>query len=169
MSDGTAEMKVARWSERFLAWLIDFVIISVVSGAVFMVAVPVPDVQPVEDMDPGSEMEPGRFLAESAGYLWTSVVFFAYWAILEHRTGQSVGKRALNLRVVSADGGASGLSGILISSFGKAFLLPVDVILGWIFTNSNRQRIFNKAGNTVVVKVRRRGVPDGGGVPYEKD
>lgn len=44
-----------------------------------------------------------------------------------------------------------------IESFGKAFLLPIDVILGWIFTNDKRQRIFSRAGNTIVVKMEKSG------------
>ena len=42
-----------------------------------------------------------------------------------------------------------------IQSFGKSFLLPIDLILGLIFTNKYRQRIFNKLSNTVVVKLER--------------
>jgi hypothetical protein len=41
-----------------------------------------------------------------------------------------------------------------IESFGKAFLLPIDVILGWIFTNSKRQRVFGRIGNTIVIKLK---------------
>lgn len=43
-----------------------------------------------------------------------------------------------------------------LESFGKSFLLPIDVILGWLFTNNKRQRIFNKISNTVVIKLRSR-------------
>ena len=41
-----------------------------------------------------------------------------------------------------------------IESLGKAFLLPIDVILGWIFTNNKRQRIFGRISNTIVIKLR---------------
>ena len=43
---------------------------------------------------------------------------------------------------------------VAIQSFGKAFLLPLDVLLGWIFTNNKRQRLLSKAANTIVVKVQ---------------
>jgi hypothetical protein len=43
-----------------------------------------------------------------------------------------------------------------LESFGKSFLLPIDVILGWLFTNNKRQRIFNKISNTIVIKLRPR-------------
>lgn len=64
-------------------------------------------------------------------------------------------------------GRPAGVRSIAIQSFGKAFLLPIDVILGWIFTNERRQRIFNRASDTVVVKVKDgHDVP---GVTYRKD
>jgi hypothetical protein len=43
----------------------------------------------------------------------------------------------------------------VLERIGKAFLLPLDVILGWIFTNDKRQRIFNRASNTIVIKLIR--------------
>jgi hypothetical protein len=57
----------------------------------------------------------------------------------------------------------------LIESFGKAFLLPIDVVLGWIFTNDKRQRIFNRASNTVVVKLKFREQDSDRGVLYRKE
>ena len=59
------------------------------------------------------------------------------------------------------------LKGILISSFGKSFLLPIDVILGWILTNEKRQRVFNKLGDTVVVKIKN--YADNSDLDYVKD
>jgi hypothetical protein len=56
----------------------------------------------------------------------------------------------------------------VLESFGKAFLLPIDVILGWIFTNDKRQRIFNRASNTVVIKLKENN-PVSNNVTYVKD
>jgi hypothetical protein len=41
---------------------------------------------------------------------------------------------------------------VAMQSFGKAFLLPIDVFFGWIFTNEKRQRLFNRASDTIVIK-----------------
>jgi uncharacterized RDD family membrane protein YckC len=41
---------------------------------------------------------------------------------------------------------------VAIQSFGKAFLLPIDVLLGWIFTNEKRQRLLSRAASTIVVR-----------------
>jgi hypothetical protein len=43
-----------------------------------------------------------------------------------------------------------------LESFGKSFLLPLDVIFGWLFTNNKRQRIFNKISNTIVINCRSK-------------
>lgn len=55
----------------------------------------------------------------------------------------------------------------MISSFGKSFLLPVDVLLGRILTNEKRQRIFNKLGDTLILKIKE--TDDISDIKYIKD
>lgn len=81
-------------------------------------------------------------------------MFFAYWIYFETTTGQSLGKMALRIKTTDLAGNKVDVRSSVIQSFGKAFLLPVDVIIGWIFTNDKRQRIFAKAGNTIVIKMK---------------
>ena len=135
---------LAKWVDRFLAWLIDFVIISTISTTIIFLSF-------------GTiyyEMEEDGLWAENTQYIPASILFFVYWTILEYKTGQTIGKKILNLRVVNLKGENPSLQGVLLSSFGKSFLLPLDVILGWILTNEKRQRVFNKLGDTVVVKIK---------------
>jgi len=87
-------------------------------------------------------------------YIPTSVMFFSYWVILEYKTGQTIGKKMFNLKVTNSQGGKPSLIGVVISSFGKSFILPIDMILGLIITNDKRQRIFNKLGDTVIIKIK---------------
>ena len=81
-------------------------------------------------------------------------MFFSYWIILEYKTGQTIGKKMFNLKVTNSQGGKPSLIGVVISSFGKSFILPIDMILGLIITNDKRQRIFNKLGDTVIIKIK---------------
>lgn len=145
-SDSSVSSKViiAKWSDRFLAWLIDFIIVSAISTSIIFTSFGTLDYEYDEDM----------FWAESTQYIPTSVLFFVYWTILEFKTGQTIGKKILNLKVTDVYGNKPSLKGILISSFGKTFLLPIDVVLGGILTNEKRQRIFNKLGDTLVVKIK---------------
>ena len=87
-------------------------------------------------------------------YIISSLVFMAYWTYFESTTGQSIGKKLLHLKTTDLAGKSIDVKTAVIESFGKAFLLPLDVILGWIFTNDRRQRIFNRASNTIVIKIK---------------
>jgi len=143
-SEENSKIILAKWIDRFLAWLIDFVIISTVSTTIIFLSF-------------GTiyyEMEEDGLWAENTQYIPASILFFVYWTILEYKTGQTIGKKILNLRVVNLKGENPSLQGILLSSFGKSFLLPLDVIIGWILTNEKRQRVFNKLGDTVIVKIK---------------
>lgn len=148
---------LAKWTDRFLAWLIDFVVISSISTLIIFALF-------------GTiyyEMNDDGLWAENTQYIPTSILFFVYWVILEYKTGQTIGKKILNLKVIRVDGYKPDLKGILLSSFGKSFLLPIDVILGGILTNEKRQRIFNKLGDTVVVKLKES--KDMSDITYLKD
>ncbi|GKS67746.1 hypothetical protein YTPLAS73_12930 [Nitrosarchaeum sp.] len=157
-SDNFSEITIAKWSDRFFAWLIDFCIITVISTLMIFAFFGKIDYDLNE-----------KFVwAETTQFIQTSIIFFAYWTILEYKTGQSIGKKILNLKVTNAYGKQSDLKGIIISSFGKTFLIPVDVVLGWIFTNEKRQRIFNKIGDTMVTKIKNN-EESNGNIKYKKD
>ena len=81
-----------------------------------------------------------------------SVVLFLYWTILEGYSGKSIGKMALNLRVTGRSGERIGFGEAALSSFGKAFLLPFDCLIGWIAMPDTRLRLFNRLSNTIVIK-----------------
>jgi uncharacterized RDD family membrane protein YckC len=87
-------------------------------------------------------------------YIISSAAFFGYWTYFECTSGQSIGKRVLKIKTVDLSGNRIDVKNAAIESFGKAFLLPIDVILGWMFTNNKRQRIFSKISNTIVIKLK---------------
>ncbi len=143
-SDISPKIIIAKWTDRFLAWLIDFIIVSIISTSIIFASFGTMEYEFEEDV----------FWAESTQYIPTSILFFVYWTILEYKTGQTIGKKILNLKVVNIYGKKPDLKGIMISSFGKSFLLPIDVVLGWFLTNEKRQRVFNKLGDTLIVKIK---------------
>ena len=73
---------------------------------------------------------------------------------MEYKTGQTLGKKIFNLKITGIDGNKPDLISIVLSSFGKSFILPLDMILGLIFSNNKRQRIFNKLGKTIIIKIK---------------
>ena len=140
-----SQVTIARWSDRFFAWLIDYIIIFAGSFTVFFVAIYASNFDNLINNE----------FAYERTFEWApiSLVFFIYWIIIEYKTGQSIGKMALHLKITNLRGEKADLKSIVISSFGKSFLLPIDLILGWIFTNKKRQRIFNRLGDTIVIKI----------------
>ncbi|HVO37330.1 MAG TPA: RDD family protein [Candidatus Acidoferrum sp.] len=140
-------LDLANWGERFVAWLIDVIIIGVAIGVVrgfVWVAWPgytwipgVPSWLPFVDFGLGN------------------FVHFFYWTLMEGVYGQSLGKMFLRIRVATLDGGQPDVGRAALESVGKAFLLPIDVIVGWIFYPRKRQRLFSYLSGTVVVRVSR--------------
>jgi uncharacterized RDD family membrane protein YckC len=103
-------------------------------------------------------------------YIISSLAFFGYWTYFEFTSGQSIGKRLLKIKTIDLSGdNRIDIKSAAIESFGKAFLLPIDVILGWIFTNNKRQRIFNRISNTIVIKLKKpQHIPEDN-IRYTKD
>ena len=66
--------------------------------------------------------------------------------------GQSFGKMIMRLKIKRVDGGQINMSAGALESLGKAFLLPLDCLLGWLLYPKRRQRIFNYLSETIVVK-----------------
>ncbi|MGQ4832965.1 MAG: RDD family protein [Candidatus Asgardarchaeia archaeon] len=57
-------------------------------------------------------------------------ILWIYWTMLEGYRGQSIGKMLFEIRNVKTDGSPVQLTDSAITSFGKAFLLPLDILLG---------------------------------------
>ena len=154
------EITLARWSTRFWAWLIDFIIVTIAIEVIFAIAY-----APLA-LNQGVQGNPGlgavRFAVQS-------LLFFAYWTYFESTTGQSIGKKLLKIKTTDLAGNVPDIRNIAIQSFGKAFLLPIDVFFGWIFTNDKRQRLFNKASDTIVVRVVVNRVLGPENVGYRKE
>jgi uncharacterized RDD family membrane protein YckC len=157
----TETIVLARWVDRFIAWLIDFIIVSIGLGILFAVL-------SFPYWFDNTNMNMAYRSVGILNYIISSLVFMAYWTYFESTTGQSIGKKLLHLKTTYLGGKNIDTKTAVIESFGKAFLLPLDVILGWIFTNNKRQRIFNRASNTIVTKLKENNTVSNN-VTYLKD
>lgn len=160
---GPLEITLASWGDRFLAWLIDFILVSIGLAILFaLISIPF-------WFSYYGNME--RVFRDTGPlpYIISSLGFLAYWTYFESTTGQSIGKRLLKIKTTDLGGRKIDIKSALLESFGKAFLLPIDVVLGWIFTNNKRQRIFNRITNTIVVKLKPKEIAETESVKYTKD
>jgi uncharacterized RDD family membrane protein YckC len=149
----TEMVVLAKWTDRFIAWLIDFIIVFIGLAILFaLLSIPFWIAYPQWFESSNNMNMPFRNVGPF-NYLISSLVFTAYWTYFESTSGQSIGKKLLRLKTTGLQGKNIDAKTAVIESFGKAFLLPLDVLLGWIFTNDKRQRIFNRASNTIVIKL----------------
>ena len=149
------ELVLARWGTRFWAWLVDFIIVTVAFEIIFAIGYPplafTQGFNSPTDFMQGTNVNMMPWLG-GAKYAIQSLMFFAYWIYFESTTGQSIGKKLLKIKTTDLSGNRADTRSIAIQSFGKAFLLPIDVLLGWIFTNDKRQRLLSRAAITIVIK-----------------
>jgi uncharacterized RDD family membrane protein YckC len=160
---GPVEITLASWGDRFLAWLIDFILVSIGLAILFaLISIPF-------WFSYYGNME--RVFRDTGPlpYILSSLGFLAYWTYFESTTGQSIGKRLLKIKTADLGGRKIDIKSAILESFGKAFLLPIDVVLGWIFTNNKRQRIFNRITNTIVVKLKPKEIATAESIRYVKD
>jgi hypothetical protein len=85
-------------------------------------------------------------------YAVQSLLFFGYWLYFESTTGQSIGKKLLKIKTTGLTGNLPSAKSVAIHSFGKAFLLPIEMFFGCIFTNDKRQRLLSRAANIIIKK-----------------
>ena len=137
--------ETADWGTRFIAWLIDIIVIAIVISPIkafwTWVGFPLfgwgpPFLRWIPFTDFGLD----------------NIIYFLYWTLMEGIYGQSVGKMALRLKVARLDGQPTDIGVAAVESLGKAFLLPIDCIIGWILYAGKNQRLFNYISGTITVK-----------------
>lgn len=60
----------------------------------------------------------------------SNIVYFLYWTLMEGSYGRSIGKMVMRIKVVRVRGEPMDLAHAALESLGKAFVLPLDCILG---------------------------------------
>ncbi len=143
---------LAKWESRFWAWLID----SLLVGALYSGITGILGFFPFPKLD----------LVSLEGFGIREVLMFVYWTLFEGYNGQSIGKMALNLRVTDRKGEKMGFPAAALESFGKAFLLPLDCLIGWLAMPGSKLRLFNRISNTIVIKTKYE---EPTGVTYVKE
>ncbi len=131
---------LASWDDRFLAWLIDVILV----GAVLSVF---GEAAGAFSLLTGSLSLSAPFLGVNGLGLWI------YWTALEGYRGQSAGKTVMRIAVTDRRGEEIDYATAAIESFGKAFLLPLDVLVGWLFMEEEYVRLFNRLSSTIVVEL----------------
>lgn len=154
---GSNDQLQSHWLRRFIAAIIDGIIMFVIS--IIIVAV----MSIISIVLPG-----GVFLTA----LITGSIWLLYSWILEGMTGSTIGKRLMNMVVVSVEGPMDLMKALIrnISKiYGLAFL--IDWIIGFVTDGDPRQRFMDRIANTTVVRTDVQEIipgafqPPGGPIP----
>jgi len=145
-SPGTTRLHLASWWDRFFAWVIDVILI----GGVTSTAGNVAGVY---------SLSVGELSATLPLLSVNGLVFWVYWTALEGYHGQSAGKLVMSIAVTDDRGGDIDYVTAAIQSFGKAFLLPLDCLIGWLAMSGEYVRVFNRLSGTIVVEQDDAGTP----------
>ena len=141
---------------RFVAILIDFIIIGIISG---LITAPfhVPNVNvTVSNFTNGTlqNVSVASSALAATGGLISIIIMFLYFTVLQGAYGQTVGKMAVKIKVVKEDGTKIDY----VDAFVRTLLLFVDFIpvlflLGaiLIWTSDKKQRLGDRAARTIVV------------------
>jgi uncharacterized RDD family membrane protein YckC len=81
-------------------------------------------------------------------------LLWVYSTLLEGFVGQSLGKRVIGITVVRTDGKRLTYDHAAVRNFGKAFLLPFDLFVGWRLKDNRFLRYFDKFAGTIVIDLR---------------
>jgi uncharacterized RDD family membrane protein YckC len=170
LSPGGAPL--ADFGNRLLAYLID---VAIITGVTLVVAIPaflvfflVVAPPAVDDVNPDGTLPPdffGRFVAgavllELGLLLFVVAVYYVYTVEMMWRTGQTVGKRVMKLRVVPIDPRLTLTRGMAVKRWAVEFVVGVVVPLFsyldglWqLWDKPFLQTLHDKAAQTVVIKV----------------
>lgn len=167
-------IKLASWWRRFLAWLIDAIVVGAVVSFVFTLMEWW--VWGIWTWEMGQQMPwsqfvfPWRwFMALGMRSIGSTLAFLLYWAICDSEWGQSLGRKALGIMITDLSGNKIGLGKALVESLGKALLLPLDVLIGLVAFGDKRQRLFNRLSDTIVICVELPPPTPTPGIEYVKE
>ena len=79
-------------------------------------------------------------------------LLYLYSTLLEGFSGQTLGKRAVGLKVIRLDGKTLNYEYSAVRNFGKTFLLPLDLLIG--LRHDKFLRYFDKFAGTTVINLR---------------
>jgi uncharacterized RDD family membrane protein YckC len=135
---------------RCLAWMIDLLVVGVISQALSLIA----KMAGIISADFGMALATVAYFAVSIGY-----TIATEWAW----RGQTIGKRLLKLRVMDAQGLRLQVNQVVIRNLLRFVdMLPVCYLVGGItcLVDARARRLGDIAANTVVVHLPQRSEPD---------
>jgi len=136
-----SQLTLASYKRRAYSFLIDFAIMLLITTLLL--------IEPVLALFAVNFAISFNILFLALGVLWV------YSTLLEGFSGQSLGKRAIGLKVVKINGKKMDYEHAAVRNFGK-ILLPFDLLFGYELKDPRFKRYFDKFAGTTVIDLRQR-------------
>lgn len=137
----SSQIPYASFKKRVYAFLIDLALILGIMAAIFAATVFLPLL-----LGTTFNLDPTALIFVTLALLW------AYSTLLEGFKGQTIGKRIILIKVVRVDGKKMSYDYAAVRNFGKAFLLPFDLLVG--LKHEAFLRYFDKFAGTTVIDLQ---------------
>jgi len=138
----TSPLSLSSFRKRTVAFTIDLFLAFAIFYALPLATAP-------------GQWRPDVFFSDVTRNLLFLILFWAYFTLLEGFAGQSLGKLIAGIKVVTIDGKKPLYDHVAVRNFGKVFLLPVDLLVGYLKLKDVRFiRYFDKFAGTTVVDLR---------------
>jgi uncharacterized RDD family membrane protein YckC/DNA-binding transcriptional ArsR family regulator len=138
----TSTLPLATFKRRVLAFFIDFFMILAIT-----ILITLPNTLSLFTA-------PGEFRLDINIIVFLTALLWGYSTLLEGFAGQTLGKRIVGLKVVRIDGKRLFYDHAAVRNFGKAFLLPFDLLIGLRLKDKRFVRYFDKFAGTTVIDLR---------------
>ena len=132
-------MKYAGSGQRFLAYLID-VVVTIIVSVVFGIIL-------------------GLVVGKSSSTLMISTLFniifyVSYWVIYQSKSGQTIGKKMMNIKVVDSSGKVPGVGTFFLRDTVGKIVSGIIIYIGFlmILWDSKKQGLHDKIAGTYVIK-----------------
>ncbi len=144
------DLPYASFAKRSYAFLIDA---GLMLGVTLLLALP----EVLVALGAARISETGLPITLSMVPFVTLGLLYLYSTLLEGFNGQTLGKRAVGLKVIRLDGKNLDYEHSAVRNFGKTFLLPLDLLIG--LRHEKFIRYFDKFAGTTVINLRSEPMP----------
>jgi uncharacterized RDD family membrane protein YckC len=153
-----ADIQLASWGRRFVAYVVDLVIVLLLMTAAFLIPYLIVLAVPFSDEDENDALYVVLVALIILAVVVALLVAPVYYTILTGKRGQTWGKRWLGIRVLSdGTGGPIGygraLGRYLITVVFGFFLVPLFIDYLWPLWDGKNQTLHDKVVSSLVVRV----------------
>lgn len=150
-SNTNLTVEYAGFLTRFIAAIIDGIILTIAMGPIFFILIVSSGAL---SREPGAD-PPG--ILSFLFYPIMLIILVLYWIVLQHKIGQTLGKKIMKIKVVDSEGSNASIKDLAMREIlGKFVSGIIPLYIGHIMVifTARKQALHDKIAGTYVIKVK---------------